>query len=201
MSVDQLESALLTVGALLEDQGLSYVLVAIGGGALLLQDIVDRPTEDIDIIARVEHDGWVYAKPFPSPLQEVIRQVGLALELPVAEYSDKDWLNAGPAILLQFGLPEGFEERLTTRRFGGLTLRLASRYDLIHLKLWSATSATRRARLEIDLADLRALQPTQDEWADAVRWCARLDGRPGFLEHHARPVFQKLGVSLEIDDG
>jgi len=200
MNTHRLELALQTLGQVLLDRGLAYDLVAIGGGALLLQDLVQRPTEDIDIVARAEGDAWVYAKPFPEPLESAVRHVGQALALPLAESAEKDWLNPGPAILLRLGLPDGFEDRLEVRRYGGLVLRLASRFDLIHLKLWAATSSSRRSRLPVDLGDLRELSPTPDEWRAAIRWCTRLDGRPDFHHFHAKPILDELGVQLELED-
>ena len=200
MDTHQLEEALHTLGQVLSDRGLSYDLVAIGGCALLLQDLVHRPTEDIDIVARAEGDAWVYAKPFPEPLESAVRHVGQALALSLADTAGKNWLNPGPAILLRLGLPDGFEQRLEVRRYGGLLLRLASRFDLIHLKLWAATSSSRHSRLQIDLGDLRLLNPTPDEWRAAILWCARLDGRPDFYLFHAKPVLDELGVHLELED-
>ena len=201
MGFEQLELALQTLGEVILERELTYDLVAIGGGALLLQEIVHRPTEDIDIIALARDGEWADAKPFPRPLKEAIKQVGQALSLSLEATADKDWLNSGPAILLRLGLPDGFEERLQTRRFGGLTLQLASRYDLIHLKLWAATCTSRSPRLEVDLSDLRALEPTGVEWRAAIRWCAKLDGRPDFFELHAEPVLGRLGVQLEVESG
>ncbi len=200
MKTHHLEHALHTLGQILLDRGLSYDLVAIGGGALLLQDLVHRPTEDIDIVARAEGEAWVSAKPFPEPLESAVRHVGQALALPLAEAAGTDWLNPGPAILLRLGLPDGFDERLEVRRYGGLVLRLASRFDLIHLKLWAATSSSRRSRLRIDLDDLRQLNPTPDEWRAALLWCASLDGRPDFFRFHAKPVLDELGVQLEMEN-
>ncbi len=41
---------------------------------------------------------------------------------------DREWLNAGPADLLDQGLPEGFEQRLTAERYGPrLTVWLPAR--------------------------------------------------------------------------
>ena len=97
MNSERLELALHTLGEVLQDRELTYDLIAIGGGALLLQDLVHRPTEDIDIIARAEGDSWVYAKP-------------------------------------------------------------------------------------------------------AIRWCARLDGRPDFYDLDVRPIMEELGVELEAEN-
>lgn len=196
-----LEQALRTLGQVLQDRGLSYDLVAIGGGALLLQGIVLRPTEDLDIVARAGEDSWVYAKPFPEPLEAAIKDVGQAMGLSLADSAEKDWINPGPAILAGIGLPEGFESRVQIRRYGGLVLRLASRFDLIHLKLWAVTSSARRNRRRVDLDDLVALKPTTDEWRSAIRWCARLDGRPAFHRLEAKLILDELGVDMEVENG
>ena len=42
-----------------------------------------------------------------------------------------DWLNSGPTSLLDFGLPAGFSERVHTKIYGGLTFRIADRFDQI----------------------------------------------------------------------
>ncbi|TVR67643.1 MAG: hypothetical protein EA427_13085 [Spirochaetaceae bacterium] len=152
-------------------------------------------------MARAEHDSWVYAKPFPKPLETAIRDVGRAMGLSLADSAEKDWINPGPAILARFGLPEGFENRVEIRKYGGLVLRLASRFDLIHLKLWAATSSFRGSRRRVDLDDLVALKPALDEWRSAIRWCARLDGRPDFYRLEAKPILDELGVDLEVQDG
>ncbi|MDA3950675.1 MAG: hypothetical protein PF508_15830 [Spirochaeta sp.] len=195
-----LEQALQTLGQVLQDRGVSYDLVAIGGGALLLQGIVPRPTEDLDIIARAEGDSWVSANPFPKPLETAIRDVGQAMDLPLEDNAERDWINPGPAILVRLGLPEGFEKRVDVRRYGGLVIRIASRFDLIHLKLLAATSSYRRSRRRVDLDDLVALKPTSAEWSSAIRWCARLDGRSDFYRLEAKPVLDELGIGMEVED-
>ena len=70
-----LTQALRLLGELLAHRGLSFDLVVIGGGALLLQDLIHRPTLDLDAIARIEDGRWVCAKPFPEPLVIAIRDV------------------------------------------------------------------------------------------------------------------------------
>ena len=52
MDTAQLDEALETLGAVLEMRREPYDLVLIGGGALLLLKLLDRPTQDLDIVAQ-----------------------------------------------------------------------------------------------------------------------------------------------------
>lgn len=61
--------------------------------------------------------------------------------------------------------------------FGPLTIRVASRQDLITLKLWAATDVRLGQRREVDVLDLRELAPTTDELRAAAYWCTLKDGR------------------------
>jgi hypothetical protein len=60
---DTLREALRTLGAILEDRGVSYEVVVIGGGALLLVGLIERATKDIDVVALAVGDQWVSATP------------------------------------------------------------------------------------------------------------------------------------------
>lgn len=194
---EQLTQALGLLGDLLRERGLSFDLVVIGGGALLLQNLIRRPTLDLDAVARVENDAWVTANPLPAPLIQAVRDVADALDLPREPRDEKDWLNSGPAFLQNLGLPEGFAERLAILRFGPLTIRVAARQDLVCLKLWAATDASRGPRRAVDIADLRALRPTQSELRDAVAWCTLKDGRPDFASLELAPLLEALGTSMQ----
>lgn len=74
----------------------------------------------------------ISAKPLPQGLIKEIAEVGAALE--ISEF----WVNGGPTSLLNAGLPEGFEDRLTKRQYGGLTIYFAGRFDQICFKLYAA---------------------------------------------------------------
>lgn len=100
------------------------------------------------------------------------------------------WLNAGPSSLLDFGLPEGFVDRLETMVCGdALTVHFASRLDQIHFKLYAL----------VDLgpgkheSDLRALNPAPDELLCAARWTRRHDPSPGF-KYLLEQTLSRLGV-------
>lgn len=117
MTDTDLTEALGVLGELLQDRGEAYEIVLIGGGALLLQGLVYRPTKDLDMVARVEGDTWIEAEPLPESLAVAIEEVAGALGL------SPKWLNAGPSLLMRFGLPEGFAARTTRRTWGSLTVQ------------------------------------------------------------------------------
>jgi len=94
-----LREALTVLGEILNDRGLAHDIVVVGGGALLLSGHIDRPTKDLDVVARVENDKWTLAEPMPADLVEAVKDVAAALDLA------PDWLNAGPTSLLEGGLP------------------------------------------------------------------------------------------------
>jgi len=127
-----LEQALQTLGAVLRQRGLSFEAVAIGGSSLMLLGLINRPTRDLDLAALVWQGKYVKADPLPADLAAAARDVANALGLPA------NWLNAGPTSLVDTGFPEGFASRVEVRRYGGLTLNIASRYDQIFLKLYAA---------------------------------------------------------------
>src|SRR5713101_9436449 len=114
--VEGLEQALRSLGAVLESRALSYEVLVVGGSSLLLLGVITRPTADLDVVGLA--DGGIYrnADPLPDPLAGAVADVGLALGLA------PNWLNAGPASLMDFGLPVGFEERVTIRRYGSLAV-------------------------------------------------------------------------------
>jgi hypothetical protein len=198
---EQLTQALRLLGDVLQQRGHSFDLAVVGGGALLLQGLVRRPTLDLDAVARIEGEKWLTARPLPSLLVQAIRDVADALGLQREPRDDKDWLNGGPTVLLDLGLPDGFAERTAIRRFGGLTLRVASRQDLLTLKLWAATDARRGPRRAVDLLDLRELAPTVEELRVAARWCVRKDGRADAAAVDLAPVIEALGFSrMEVLD-
>jgi hypothetical protein len=186
-----LREALDTLGAILADRGHSYDIVVIGGGALQLVGLIDRPTKDLDVVAPAGTLPWTRADPHPGPLLDAVKDVALALEL------EPDWLNPGPTDLLDLGLPPGFAERTTAERFGALTVRYAAREDQIAFKLYAA--ADHWPDEGKHLQDLRALTPTTEELRTAALWCMTHDPSPGFRDMLLQPVLAKLGVP-EVPD-
>jgi hypothetical protein len=121
----------------LEQRGQSFEIVAVGGSALLLVGLTARSTRDLDIVALVESENYVSARPLPRELAEAAREVADVFGLA------HDWLNPGPSDLLDFGLPSGFELRAQRRHYRALVVHVASRFDQV---CPSCTRALTRAR-------------------------------------------------------
>jgi hypothetical protein len=166
-----LEGALNVLGQLLADRGLHYEVAAIGGGSLLLLGLIDRTTKDLDLVALVKGRELFSANPLPPPLVQAAEEVGRALDL------GKDWLNIGPASLLEMGLPSGFISRLHIRKYRGLVLYLADRFDQICFKLYASVDQGPHSK---HFADLHALTPTLDELYRAKNWCITQDVSANF---------------------
>lgn len=165
-----------------------YAVVVIGGAAINLRGIVRRDTTDVDILAfgvrgtdRVSFELEEPPTPVPAPLQRAIDAVARDLTL------DAHWMNTGPALQWQQGLPPGLAGRVEWRHYGpadtpefGLDVGLVSRYDLIFFKLYAAADhATTRS---VHYKDLMALRPTNEELDDAAAWVRPLDAAPEFHE-------------------
>jgi hypothetical protein len=168
---NELRRALDILGRLLEDRGHPTEIVVIGGGALLLQGWISRPTKDLDALAVVVDGAYRSAKPFPEPLQEAIEDTA-----PIVG-ADAHWLNAGPTAQLGYDLPAGFRDRTTAQTFHALVVQVAGRFDQICLKLYAAADNDRRSK---HVADLIALAPESDELARATSWVKRQDTGPEF---------------------
>lgn len=167
-----LEQAVAALGELLESRGHEYQLAAVGGGAMLLLGLLDRPTNDLDVVTQADESGAaVSADPLAPPLREAISDVARGFGLP------EDWLNAGPAALLNLGLPPGFADRTHIRRYGALEIRLADRVDQVHFKLYASVDQGPNSK---HFADLRALEPNREELLMAARWARRHDPSAGF---------------------
>lgn len=173
MEIDSasLESALRVLGQLLADRKLHYEIVAIGGGSLLLLGLIERTTRDLDLVALIKKQGLISANPLPRPLVQAAEEVGRALDL------GKEWLNIGPASLLEMGLPPGFMKRLHIRKYKGLTLYLADRYDQICFKLYASVDQGPQSK---HFADLISLRPSLVELQEAKNWCVTHDVSAAF---------------------
>lgn len=168
----------------------AYELVVIGGSGLLALGILDRATHDVDVLALRTRGSLVKAEPLPAALVTARDRVSRDFDVPTT------WLNAGPSGLIDLGLPQGFEDRLTARRYGdALTVHLASRLDQIHFKLYALVDQG-PGKHE---SDLRAMAPTSDELTRAARWTRTHDPSPGFNDMLTRAL-RHLGVDdAELD--
>lgn len=147
-------------------------LVIVGGAALNLLGLVSRTTTDADVIA-VDVDGTLVAPDtLPPALLDGAAIVATSLRLP------KDWLNTGPSLQMRYGLPPGFRERLTWLDFKPLHIGLASRKDLVALKLFAA--ADHWPARGVHYSDLVTLSPVRDEIRSAAEWAKTQDAAPEF---------------------
>ena len=173
----------------MEERGQQIGLLIIGGSSLLMLELIQRPTADVDVVGISHHDRYYRAHELPHFLAEAVRDVGDALGLAPT------WLNAGPAGLIDFGLPPGLEERVEVRTYGALEVHLPAREDLICFKLYATVDQTESSR---HFQDLRAMAPTEEQLVVAARWTRTHDPSPGFLGELVR-ILGLFGV--EVADG
>jgi len=173
-STQRADALLHALGEQLAAVGAAFDVVVVGGSALLVLGLASRATKDVDVLAVRTGGLLVSADPLPPALVEASDRVARDFGLPA------DWLNSGPAGLMDFGLPEGFAERVEVREYGpALTVRFASRFDQIHFKLYAAVDASTPGK---HAADLRELSPSRDELIAAARWSLTHDPSDGYLE-------------------
>lgn len=132
-----------------------------------------RPTADIDIIAIDDEGTFVVAHELPEELLAAVADVASLRQIAA------DWLNSAPADLFRLGMPAGYAARLDITRFGALTVHSVGRYDQICFKLQAWVD--RYPGGDKHLADLRLLEPTNDELVAAAKWSRTHDPSEGFL--------------------
>jgi hypothetical protein len=168
-------------------RGLHYEVVLVGGGNLILRQLIERPTtKDLDVLGEWTPDGVAPIRPMPEPLRDAVTDVGRAFGLA------EDWLNNGPDSLLDLGLPDGFVQRLERRDFGGLVAWLASWFDMVCFKLYAAVDQGPRSR---HFQDLRELGPGRDDLLEAARWAMGHDPSYGF-----RSLLVNTLRALDVED-
>lgn len=165
-------------------------LVVCGGAAMIAAGLLSRTTRDVDIVALLDDGQRLVAPvPLPSHLLKAASEVAEVLNLP------KDWLNNGPSRdeggLFQMGLPDGLQERLHTRAYGGyLTVHFIDRLDQIHFKLYAAVD-----RGGYHVTDLETLKPTPAELTQAARWALTHDVSEEFRQL-LKQALEALGYGI-----
>ena len=190
--IEGLEQALRSLGAVLEGLGISCGVLVAGGSSLLLLGLIDRPTADLDIIGLTTGDRYVKAESLPEFLSEAASDVGAALGLPAK------WLNNGPASLFDFGLPEGFEGRVSVLHFGTLEVHVMGRFDILCFTLYAAVDQSGQ-RESKHLVDLREMRPTPQELIQAALWTRTHDPSEGFNQELIK-VLAMLDVEVGHGD-
>lgn len=184
IDAEMTEELLLAVGEQLAVRGQRHVIAVVGGSALIALRLVSRATRDVDVVAVVRDNELVSAEPLPAGLREAADVVARDFGLP------SEWLNNGPASLLELGLPDGFMRRAERHIYGqSFEVLFASRLDQIHFKLYAAVDQGAGRHL----ADLLALTPSEDELIQAARWSETHDVSEGYRTMLAAAL-EHLGV-------
>ncbi|MBF0209002.1 MAG: hypothetical protein HQK53_19245 [Oligoflexia bacterium] len=122
--------------------GVKFEAIIIGGAALIVMDIINRTTKDIDFLE-------------PNIPEEVKKlSVEFAIKHPDLNLDSMHWINNGPRTLIR-DLPKGWRNNIQ-KIFEGESLILwtLGRPDLLRTKLYAC------ADREIDYQDCCALMPT-----------------------------------------
>jgi hypothetical protein len=176
------------VGDRLALDGTSASIVVLGGAAMNLHGYVERPTRDVDVLARADDDGsrLRHPEPLPDALRQAIAEVALDFNQPA------NWMNTAVAHQWKTGLPPGLEDRLTWHGYGALRVGLVGRKDLIAFKLYA--SADQVGPGSVHVSDLVALKPSSEELRTAAAWVHTQDTSTDFhaivdkvidyVEHH-----------------
>ncbi|MCW2959669.1 MAG: hypothetical protein JWM90_56 [Thermoleophilia bacterium] len=159
----RIDAALTDLGALLAERGAHHEVAIIGGAAFLLNgDGFARPTGDIDVAAGIVDGRISDREPIPEALAIAISEIGELHRL------TPGWVSAAAANSFVNVLPDGFLARAHRRDYGGLVIQVASRTDLLRLKL---NAAMRRGAVgDRHRADFLRARPTREELADAEAW-------------------------------
>ena len=83
-------------------------------------------------------------------------------------------------------------DRCDVRYFDTLTIRLVSRLDQIHFKVYAAADVWPLKTKHFQ--DLIVLKPTNDELRQASRWCQTHDHSVGFVQGLLIPLLGELGL-------
>lgn len=153
----------------LQHRSLSFKAVVIGGAALNLLRVIDRPTRDFDVL-----DPEI-----PEVVLTAAREFASSPDTPELE---QEWLNNGPRQLTEV-LPEGWRSR-TQVVFTGAALQLSTlgRIDLLRTKLFALCDRG------TDIGDCLALRPTRTELEEIMPWLETQDAHPGWPDHVRRTL-------------
>ncbi len=158
----------------LSTQGLWFEAIAIGGSALSIMGIINRTTQDLDLLS------------FPIPPAIATASKVFAIHHGI----QNNWLNTGPIDLIR-SFPDNWRENLVPLYSGkSLVLKTLERQLFINVKFWAMCD---RAR---DIDDLLAMAPSSLELNKAVEWVSPLDGNPNwsqFVNSNAKKLGSLLG--------
>jgi hypothetical protein len=184
INLEALESALRDLGRALQQLDEQLSLFVIGGSAMMLQEPERQiATGDIDVVALVGANGtFTQIGELPEPLRRAADAIRELHRL------SPGWINASAGASFDHVVPDGAIDRATLRTWGGLTLHVAAREDLIRLKLRAALRrGSKGKRYRTDLA---AFAPTDAEIQVAFDWLRNID--PTLDEDHVGSVVAEI---------
>ncbi len=166
LDADLINQALEALGFVLALRGQRFEIVVIGGRNLVYSGLITRPaTRDLDLLGEMRHGDVVKLRPMPTVLTGAIQDVGRQFGLP------PDWINLGPDVLLDKGLPDGFCDRLEPEHYSNLTVWFTSRLDLIAFKIYAAANLNPHdPDADRHLQDLQDLDPSARELEFGRTW-------------------------------
>lgn len=164
----------------IKSRALKFEAVIIGGGALIIMDVVDRKTKDIDCLdPEIPQEVKEASKDFARLFREHLL--------------DENWLNNGPATLRK-ELPPDWRNRLQDLYIGeAIKLTCLGRSDLLKSKLFAYCDRT-----SPDFEDLLMLKPTTEELKDSIEWVKLRDANPGWPTH-VEKAFVVLRKALKYE--
>jgi len=135
------------------DRKMSRDLIVCGGTALLVLDVIERETRDVDVVSpEVDQD-----------LKDASIEVAKKLSLP------HDWINDGPKDLAK-DLLVGWKSRIEPLFQGkALTLYVLGRMDLMATKIYAFCDR------EDDYQDVIKMKPTPQELDEIYPWVMERD--------------------------
>lgn len=178
---EKIEDTLTLLAELLEQRdSKAYRLIVCGGSALLVSELRRETTKDVDILASLSSENIIEElQELPEDLETAVRDVAGELGM------DDHWLNTGPSSIINphlpnFGLPEGFVERLTRKEYGPkLTIYYIDRLDQVFFKLYASVD---KCTPTYHLSDLKELKPDENELLSAAEWTMQQDPSHGFKQ-------------------
>ncbi len=166
----------------LEDNGESFSAIVIGATALSILGVVNRQTQDVDVLdPRIPESIRKLAVDFVT----FQARKGISLE--------PNWLNNGPQLVTEI-LDPGWKSRLQILYQGkALTLQTLGRVDFLGTKL---DAMCQRGD---DFDDIVRMKPTKEELEKAVIWVKKQDVNPGWpnwVDMQAKKIAEALSYAL-----
>lgn len=168
----------------------SVSIVVVGGASLAMQGVIQRTTEDVDVIARINSEGELHpASPFSQGFMQAISKVARDFGL------DKNWLNCVIDNQWKTGLPPGMSNDISWTDFGHLKVGMVGRAGLIPLKLFAVVDSEPGSK---HWNDLLKLNPSVEELDNASSWVSTQDASTLF-QSMLNEVVHELRTALGIN--